>query len=153
MFRPTQSLDLGLGSSWVGQLPITLPYLQHLMGSPALPQIAHPTLQLVGGRVSSPALMSLGPALLYLQHQSQLHCAAKAWDRGSSPPHPLQHHPVTSQQMSGGAISPALLPSSWFTDAPSTRASSTVLPRQGAGPALLSAAASEGQGQLSLQVS
>ena len=101
MFRPTQSLDLGLGSSWVGQLPITLPYLQHLMGSPALPQIAHPTLQLVGGRVSSPALMSLGPAPLYLQHQSQLHCAAKAWDRGSSPPHPLQHHPVTSQQMSG----------------------------------------------------
>ena len=45
--------------------------------------------------------MSLGPAPLYLQHQSQLHCAAKAWDRGSSPPHPLQHHPVTSQQMTG----------------------------------------------------
>lgn len=91
-----------------------------------------------GDRNSSLDLMPTGPALLTI-------VGGKWGRRGEG-----QHHPITSQQVSGRASSPGFLASGWLTCAPSTRASSTVLPRQGTGSALLSAAAIEGQGQLTL---
>lgn len=81
------------------------------------------------GRASSLVLMPAGPAL------QLLHVAAREGY------HICTH--TTSWQMSGGATSPMLLPLGLLNCAFSTRAnSSTLLPRQGAGPALLSAAAS-----------
>ena len=50
------------------------------------------------------------------------------------------------QPARGRGSSLVLMPSGWLTSTPVARVSSSVLPRQSAGPALLSDAADEGQG-------
>ncbi|MEJ1285632.1 zinc finger protein 949 [Cricetulus griseus] len=62
---------------------------------------------------------------------------------GASLPHPC--HCVVDEQ----GRSPMLIFSGWLTHAPINIVSSLVLPRTGTGPTFLSAAAGEGQGQLS----
>jgi hypothetical protein len=91
---------------------------------------------LTGDRVTSPVLMPSRPAHWHSRLQSQLHCVAKSkCGAYSSKCCCLQ-----------GAV-PSLLLShlwDWLTHAFTIKASSTVLPRPGAGPALPSATGSRG---------
>jgi hypothetical protein len=77
------------------------------------------------GRVNSPALTTWGPIFQTKQIARSMG-GVQEWGH-----HPHPH--ATSQQMSGGASSILLCPWGWLTCSPSTRASTTVLPRQGAG--------------------
>lgn len=85
-------------------------------------------------KTNSPTLMILGSTLLTASD-----------NEGQRGRRHLSSAQATSQQRSGKASSPKLSHSEWLTYAPSTRANSTVLPRQGTGPNLPSAAADEGQ--------
>lgn len=80
-----------------------------------------------GGRVSSPAIMPSGPA--------QPHSYIQPTPLGS---------PVKAQCLLSGLLHPAM---GWLTHAHSTRANSTVKPRQSERPTLLRSSADEQQGQ------
>jgi hypothetical protein len=107
------------------------------MTSLALLWLAHPVLPSAGGRVNSPALMPshAGLPAPTPPEPAPLCCPEET-------PTPL------SQVLQRARAEPALLflhSQSWFVHAFTIRASSTVLPRQGAEPVLQSATASKEQ--------
>jgi hypothetical protein len=62
-----------------------LPYLHTKASSLALVWIGHPVPPSAGGKISSLALMPLGPAHPHPGHQGRVHCAARARCRAHSP--------------------------------------------------------------------
>ena len=115
-------MDLGLSSIRVGHGPYTHTIIAN---SPALP-LPQPE----WSKGSSPAFMPYVLAHSYAHHQDQIYCAAQVRCRTCPPKY-------CSRQGAG----PALLLLCPQDGSPTTRASSTVLPRWGAGPPLLSVSA------------
>ena len=116
---------------------------QSLHPGPALPRcscevqgLLSSVLQQVRDSISSPALMTPGPAFLpAIGGKEQL------WDC-------VFLIYVTTWGTSGRTSSAMLITGGQLTHIPATRVSSILLPRRGVGPVFLSSEAGEGQGQL-----